>query len=497
MESASEYTCQKVTKKRNDNGDQPSQPVIEMSTEKRPAAKMSCDIRPAVIEPATIPEPPKNTGELYNLMFSSDEALAPSAKRPMLENSSHYSGKSVRMMQSMGFQAQTGLGKSGQGRLKPIEASTQNERRGLGLRLDGIDLSAATWTAHYCKHTKLRDTRHEQYKNESLALWQIHNLMRPATSTQTPDQLFKTLLGSWYEQREFIDSVDRLLIEPNLLQEKFHDPDDWLCVPADVIENTGRSVRTFIMSRGNGDVFRYTDQRTWVPLTEVLVEIPANTLLYGEVVKELSGESASQTMDHALHIIDGIVLGGKDIRNYTLSKRNELCRTFADALNKPERKTGPSNSSQRSASIRCKKMFRLADMEQFFSELEPRILRSNQVRFGLRVNDKYATNRFYVPRGVLIFKNTKPTLHKQFDPKCSDYIYTDVTNPQQLQHFRLMDLDDPNVIYSSFRSTFCYRKFWKWDFPNQVEDILDETTRVPQLVYRADFDRLLNPHLFF
>lgn len=75
-----------------------------------------------------------------------DANLEPPTKKPTYANASLYSDKSLRMMEMMGFKAEKGLGKSGQGRLEPVEASSQKGRRGLGLRLDGIDLAAENWT---------------------------------------------------------------------------------------------------------------------------------------------------------------------------------------------------------------------------------------------------------------------------------------------------------------------------------------------------------------
>lgn len=74
-----------------------------------------------------------------------DASHEPEMKRPMYANASLYSGQSMRMMERMGFKADGGLGKSGQGRLEPVEASSQKGRRGLGLRLDGLDMAADNW----------------------------------------------------------------------------------------------------------------------------------------------------------------------------------------------------------------------------------------------------------------------------------------------------------------------------------------------------------------
>lgn len=75
-----------------------------------------------------------------------DAGMEPTIKKPMLTNSTMYSDKSRRMMEMMGFKGESGLGKLGQGRLEPVEASTHKGRRGLGLRLDGLDMSAENWT---------------------------------------------------------------------------------------------------------------------------------------------------------------------------------------------------------------------------------------------------------------------------------------------------------------------------------------------------------------
>lgn len=59
-----------------------------------------------------------------------------------------YSEKSLCIMQRMGFTGQQqGLGKQGQGRLEPIEASVQNGRRGFGLKVNDFHkLRATKWT---------------------------------------------------------------------------------------------------------------------------------------------------------------------------------------------------------------------------------------------------------------------------------------------------------------------------------------------------------------
>jgi cap1 methyltransferase len=56
-----------------------------------------------------------------------------------------YSDKSMRMMEKMGYKKDAGLGRLNQGRVEPIEASQQKGRRGLGMKLDGLDKAAVKW----------------------------------------------------------------------------------------------------------------------------------------------------------------------------------------------------------------------------------------------------------------------------------------------------------------------------------------------------------------
>lgn len=192
-----------------------------------------------------------------------------------------------------------------------------------------------------------------------------------------------------------------------------------------------------------------------------------------------------------MHIIDGIVLGGMDIRNFNLEKRNRLCRKFADALNKPQKVIGTnSDRMQCTASIRCKTLYQLLDLGRFFGALSSYRLKDNKQRLGLLVRDIMNPKRFYVPRGILIFKILKPNLCKRFDPKYQEYFYTDIpTN----KHFRLKDCPDPDSIYGSFRSTFQHRKIWKWEHPMQVNENRDTVAknRMEGLLYRIDFEDFL------
>lgn len=208
----------------------------------------------------------------------------------------------------------------------------------------------------------------------------------------------------------------------------------------------------------------------------------------GEIVKELTGEGAGQTMVYALHIIDGIVLGGEDIRNYSLERRNRLCCKFAEAINKPPKTMRiNSDTSKCPAPVRCKKLYSLLDMRRFFGSLTSRKLKDNKIRLGCDVRDKMVPTRFYVPRGILIFKKLKPNLCRQFDVQKQDYFYTDLVTKQT---FELKQVPNAEDLFGSFRSTFMHRKLWKWIDPRQVEE-RHPSERQEDLIYRIDFENFI------
>lgn len=65
--------------------------------------------------------------------------------------------------------------------------------------------------AAYCKDVTMRETRQEEYKIESLRIWQVPNQMRKAEAKPPTETLFKTLLNDWYDQREFFGSIERCI----------------------------------------------------------------------------------------------------------------------------------------------------------------------------------------------------------------------------------------------------------------------------------------------
>lgn len=345
--------------------------------------------------------------------------------------------------------------------------------------------------AAFCKDDTLIEPRQTEFKQDCLKIWGLPNQMRKAPPKLPTETLFKTLMEKWYEQRDFLSSIERLLtLDHRKMYEVFGDKRDWSFVPIDVVENTGKTIRTFFISKGNRDLYKYNENKAWSPVTEVFVEMPPNTFIYGEIAKELNGEGGSQTMVYALHIIDGMVLGGIDIRNLPLQKRNRMCRKFATALNKPRKIiAGVDGQAQCIAPIRCKPLIAMTDLRRFFDSLNEYRLKDGKQRLGLPLRDDMNPGRFYVPRGILFFRALKSNLRKKIDLTGRE-VFIDMA--AQNKQFRIEDLPNPDLIYGSFKDTFCFRRLWKWEDPRQVAEDLNEAERIDgSLLYRVDFERFI------
>ncbi|XP_031628389.1 cap-specific mRNA (nucleoside-2'-O-)-methyltransferase 1-like [Contarinia nasturtii] len=347
--------------------------------------------------------------------------------------------------------------------------------------------------AHFSKNTNLHEPKQEALKNELLDIWRVPNEIRRAPTKPSTDQILRTLMDTWYADRQTLfNAIERNLTHNTDFENLFFDRSDWAFVPVNVDRNSGKSVRTFFMSKGNSDVYKYSIRRGWEPLIGIFIEIPPNTLFYGETVKELVGEGCAQTMIYAIHVIDGIVLGGMNIRNFKLEKRNELCRKFVESVNKAHKKMGVRNGTNiYVAPLRCKTLYPLLDMRPFFESLNNYQRKDWKVRVGIRVNDILNPEQFYFPHGLLLLKILKPNICKRHDQQRQEFRYTDTSRTPN-KHFYLNEIPDPEMVYSSFRTTYQHRKLWKWEDPRQVlKTVVDEENTDPDLIFRDYFEQFI------
>lgn len=339
--------------------------------------------------------------------------------------------------------------------------------------------------AAFCKDLTLKEPRQAIIRSQCLEIWRLPDMMRKAPPKMSTEQLFTGLLGKWKDEKDFMIAAGKVLNAESVLPDVFRDLQHWYFVPV-AEEESSKTYRTFFMSKGGRDVLQYTPSGTWAQVRDICIELSPNTLIYGEVTRELTGEHLSQTFLYALHIIDGIILGGVDIRYMPLKKRLRMCEKFARALNKPSKTvTSRDGVAQTSvAPISCRKLFPLHEFGRFFDRLTHYKLKDNRIRYGLKLRNNNGPERFYVPRGLLFFNELKPNLQLEYSKNHKKQYYSDHTKKVS---FYLDNLKDPNEIFASFKSTFINRKLWPWSQADQVSE--GESKSNESLLYRGDIDR--------
>ena len=79
--------------------------------------------------------------------------------------------------------------------------------------------------------------------------------------------------------------------------------------------------RKIPFSLGSSAVYQLEDGSQWTPVKDVKMELPRNTLLEVEFVEEYEGKSLNQRAVKTVHIVEWLVLAGKDIRNLHYNDR--------------------------------------------------------------------------------------------------------------------------------------------------------------------------------
>lgn len=338
----------------------------------------------------------------------------------------------------------------------------------------------------YCNYTNLIELRREKIRRKCLEAWMLPNEQQNAVS-KSIDETFIKLMKNWLSVKEFMMFSGNKLSKDAELSRIFHSRSDWFFVPVDSAEESGTNMRTFFMSCGGYDVWYYSSNGMWKHLQNIALEISGNTLIYGDIVIELNAEEKPIT---ALHIIDGMVLGGQDIRHLPLHERFRMCERFANSLNKPSTLVMRNYGDKYIASspITCKKFYPMNDFRQFFEQLCSRTLTNGRQRLGLTVKDSLGVDRWYAPRGILFMNDMKPNIGRAFSKTFQkDYFYDRSTR----KTFFLDQIEDAKSIYASFKTTFVNRHLWEWKFETQVFDELSVKEKCYDVLYRCDLDEFI------
>ncbi|XP_013115503.2 cap-specific mRNA (nucleoside-2'-O-)-methyltransferase 1 [Stomoxys calcitrans] len=323
----------------------------------------------------------------------------------------------------------------------------------------------------FCNNPQLKEIRQSECRRKCLDLWNLPDKLRQAPENKSIEQFLEEFLSTWFEHKDFFNSAASDLLSSEDLNKKIESVYDWYFVPVGRRETNANACSFFICTT-RGKLFRYTDMRKWEPV-DYMFEISPKSLFYGELVFEYSGEGRTQTRVCGLHIIDAIILGGRDIRRSPLVERLHMCAKFANSVNKPFKEGN-------TLTIRSKQLYRLEDVKNFFSEMRPYILKDNSSRLGISLNN--SEGKFFVPGGILLLCEICHNFVSLMSKSQNMLYYYD--KGKKLSFFKdRMPVDIQN-IYASFRNSFARRLIWRWTNTCQVEE---NSNRVdPNVLYRDD-----------
>uniref|UniRef100_A0A2M4CSM1 Cap-specific mRNA (nucleoside-2'-O-)-methyltransferase 1 n=1 Tax=Anopheles darlingi TaxID=43151 RepID=A0A2M4CSM1_ANODA len=349
--------------------------------------------------------------------------------------------------------------------------------------------------AAYCGNRDLTEHRQREVKKQCLALWNLPDATRNIPKAKgDPDQYIEKFYEVWRALAKSVGLPERNLLPD--LRVNFPSAHDWYFVPIGNPNNQGKNLRSMLLGKAGKEVYKFdAKQRGWTLVKDIAIELPPKTIIYGEIVRELQGEGKSQVVINTLHIIDGLVLGGEDIRCLPLAKRNARCHQFAKALNKPIKNTGSSDAISTASSattgcslqIRAKQLYSLFDMETFFTSLKSCELKTGNNRLGYHVTNIINPDRLYVPYGLLFLREVKPDYMKTLSKKHNKFYYFHTKTKES--RFPEQFSNQEKETLATFDETFRTRLFWEWTNVHQVQDEVEE--KHADHVYRVDFNNYM------
>lgn len=345
--------------------------------------------------------------------------------------------------------------------------------------------------AAFCQNPDLKELNQEKFKKDCLELWKLPDQMRKAPVVKSTEVLLSELLQSYKEDNTFLTKQPFPLTSSQDLEHHVRGVQEWFFVPVGRDE-TNQNVKTLFLCKGKNNILKCNPYGKWEPV-ECTVDISPNTIFFGEILSELIGEGRSQNKQTAVHIIDGLVLGGKDIRKLPLKERIKICDQFARSLNKPYKMVNGLDGTQKPmAPIRCKRLYALEDFNEFFYEMRRYKLKDGNSRFGLRIrqNGDNRQERFYVPGGLMFFTEINYPYSIHFSKSQQKFYY--FNHKTQKSFFK--DQLPPgigNELFTSFRGNMYTRLYWQWENIMQVEENVNAAQKSSGILFRDDIKEFI------
>ncbi|RWS08274.1 cap-specific mRNA (nucleoside-2'-O-)-methyltransferase 1-like protein [Dinothrombium tinctorium] len=336
----------------------------------------------------------------------------------------------------------------------------------------------------FAENSELKEVRQAEMKKECLAYWKIPNKSR--TAQQRPDPLTKftelTSKKSQVARKSNIGNNGYLTYKPQLLlTEKLKEleyPWSYKCMVI-ATDETNSNDRGFFLGLGGQVIYFWNGSSSskWTRV-DIKIELPSETLIYGEKVQECRGEGRSQMHSIGLHIIDALFLGGKDVRHLSFTDRIAMSNKLIKAVTK--------TSLQNRAVVRAKKLYDLYEMQKLYDDLDMKELKSTMRKERLCHQLDY--KHFIVPAGVLLFNTIRKPWSCKISNSTGKFYYFNYEKKSGSV------FECPNDAIADFEYTFSTSLFWKWYNDNYLveSEPIEEPSHVTRNILSQHLNKVLS-----
>ncbi|XP_065222418.1 cap-specific mRNA (nucleoside-2'-O-)-methyltransferase 1 [Planococcus citri] len=301
----------------------------------------------------------------------------------------------------------------------------------------------------YSEDETLVEEKQNQLKKDCMDAWEIPIKARREPSREQPEFLCRKLLEN---DSSFLRQTPKNILTVDMC-ESLYTVYDWHAV----ILGSNREA-TFYLCASHRKCYRYeTASGKWVPVSpinECGLELSPETLVYGEIVPEVIGTFRGQRKINVFHIIDGYMLGGKNISQLDYTERIIECSVYAKALTRP--------SLLKVMPIRMKTVFDLERIEDdAFCKMDDITMKNGRTRLAVPVYDAHNAEQFFLPKGIMFLRATKLPYRRFYSTTNNMKYYW---APKQKA---LFDKDRPTESIASFKDSYSGAFTW---YMNEEED---------------------------